>query len=206
MSSQSEARAIREAFGMFWRKNSHRQRPEELKGLTITNARTFPTQVRVKLLKELCRRHQVANPNLSCFVTNYLARPELKIHDKKGHMVSLNYTQAVLKLSHHLTLKFLRGLCQFAMTNLPEDELTDRFIILSPDLLNPTPDLANSSSVSTDDFQLPLLAPTGTSVPPTIPSNPIEHPPTSTPQSGSGTFTVVSKKQKPCFLNFAKPN
>jgi hypothetical protein len=125
MPSKFEARAVRDAFSLFWRKNSGRRLPEELKGITISNVTTFATRVRVRLLKELCRRHQAANPHLSCFVTNYMPRPDLKIRNKKGPMVTLSYTKAVTSLSHHLTPEFLADLCRFARTNIPEDELTD---------------------------------------------------------------------------------
>jgi len=78
MYSAGASQAIRDAFGLFWRKKSGKRLPPDLKGISFTNATTFPTRVRLRLLKELCRRHQLSNPNLSCYVTSYLARPELK--------------------------------------------------------------------------------------------------------------------------------
>jgi hypothetical protein len=80
---------ICDAYGLFWRKKSGRCLPPELKGIAFSNATTFSTRVRLRLLKELCRKHQLANPTLSCFVTSYLARPELKIRDRRGLIASL---------------------------------------------------------------------------------------------------------------------
>ncbi len=78
MYTAGASQAIRDAFGLFWRKKSGKRLPPELKGISFTNATTFSTCVRLLLLKELCRRHQLSNPNLSCYITSYLARPELK--------------------------------------------------------------------------------------------------------------------------------
>jgi hypothetical protein len=104
----------------------------------------------MRLLKELCRRHQAANPNLSCFVTSYLARPELKIRDRRGMVTSLSYTKAIQQLSHHLTHSFLLDLYQFAKTNLPEAEIVERFLVLTPDLLLGSP-AADPQPMSVDD-------------------------------------------------------
>jgi hypothetical protein len=135
MFTSGASQAIRDAFGLFWRKKSGKRLPPELKGVSFTNATTFSTRVRLRLLKELCRRHQLSNPNLSCYVTNYLARPELKIRDRRGMVTSLTYTQAVQQLPQHFTLSFLRDLYQYARTNLPEKEIVERFLVLTPDLL-----------------------------------------------------------------------
>ncbi len=135
MYSAGASQAIRDAYGLFWRKRSGKRLPPELKGISFTNATTFSTRVRLRLLKELCRRHQLSNPSLSCYVTNYLARPELKIRDRRGMVTSLSYIQAVQQLPHHFTLSFLRDLYQYARTNLPEKEVIERFLVLTPDLL-----------------------------------------------------------------------
>jgi hypothetical protein len=135
MYTAGASQAIRDAYGLFWRKKSGKCLPPELKGISFTNATTFSTRVRLRVLKELCRRHQLSNPNLSCYVTNYLARPELKIRDRRGMVTSLTYIQAVQQLPHHFTLSFLHDLYQYARTNLPEREVIERFLILTPDLL-----------------------------------------------------------------------
>jgi hypothetical protein len=64
MESVSESRAIRDGFGQFWRKKSGKRLPDSLKGITIANSTTFPTRVQVRLLKEIARRHTIANPEL----------------------------------------------------------------------------------------------------------------------------------------------
>jgi hypothetical protein len=142
----SDSQSIRDAYGLFFRRRSGRRLPDGLKGLTVSNVTTFSTRVRVRLLKEVCQRHQAANPTLSCFVTGYLPRPELKICDRKGPLLSYSYTKTVKKLSHHLSLEFLQELYKFARTNLPEEEVAERFLILTSDLLCTTsPDLLSMS-------------------------------------------------------------
>jgi hypothetical protein len=146
MYSAADSQAIRDAYGMFFRKKSGQRLPDGLRSLSISNVTTFPTRVRVRLLKEVCHRHQAANPTLSCYVTNYLARPELKIRDRKGPLLSYSYTKTVEKLSHHLTLGFLKDLYTFARTNLPDDEVAERFLILTSDLMcTSTQDLLSMS-------------------------------------------------------------
>jgi len=50
-------------------------------------------------------------------------------------VTSLTYIQAVQQLPHHFTLSFLHDLYQYARTNLPEKEVIERFLVLTPDLL-----------------------------------------------------------------------
>jgi len=176
MTSPTASQSIRDSFGLFWRKRSGRRLPDELRGISFSNAVTFPTRVRIRVLKELCRRHQLANPTLSCFVTSYLARPELKIRDRRGLVTSLTYVEAVQQLSQHLTHDFLKELFIFAKANLPEREVFERFLVLTPDLLtdnlaepmsvDPPPDVhpeaeptSNNPSVSVGPSALPQAAP-----------------------------------------------
>ncbi len=147
----SESRAIRDGFGSFWRKKSGKRMPEGLKGITIANSTTFPTRVRVRLLKELARRHSLANPELTCFVTNYYPRPELKIRSRRNPMVTMNYTEAVTRLPHHLTTEFLIELYEYARSVLPDEEIVERFLVLSPDLVKPGSGHADTSTMSTDE-------------------------------------------------------
>jgi hypothetical protein len=123
MYSVNESRAIRDAFGKFWRRKSGsgNRLSKELRGITVTNVSTFSTRDRVCLLKEVCKKHQAANPELSCFVTNYLARHELKILPRRGPMVTLSYSEVVTQMSQHLLKDFLVDLFKFAKTNLPEN-------------------------------------------------------------------------------------
>ncbi len=157
MHSVSESRAIRDAFGQFWRKRSGRRLPDTLKGITIANCTTFPTRVRVRLLKELSRKHSLANPELSCFVTNYFPHPELKIRNKRAPMVTMTYSDAVVRLSHHLTPEFLTELYQYARSVLPEEEIVKRFLVLSPDLLKPGSEQADTSNMSVEEQQPPSV-------------------------------------------------
>jgi len=147
----SESRAIRDGFGQFWRKKSGKKLPDGLKGITIANSTTFPTRVRVRLLKEVARRHSLANPELSCFVTNYYPRPELKIRSRKSPMVTMTYSDAVTRLPQHLSKDFLIELYEYARSVLPDEEIVERFLVLSPDLLKPGSGHADISTMSTDE-------------------------------------------------------
>ncbi len=70
-------------------------------------------------------------------------------------MVTLNYTDAVLKMPHHLSNEFLVELYEYAKTVLPDEEIVDRFLVLSPDLLKPNPGSgsADASAMSIDEQQ-----------------------------------------------------
>jgi hypothetical protein len=196
MPSITESRAIRDAFGMFWRKRNGRRLPEGLKGITIANCSTFATRVRVRLLKELSQRHAAANPSVTCFVTNYFARPELKLKDRKGPMVTLSYSKAVVKLSHHLTLEFLSEIYEYARTSIPEDEITERFLILSPDLLQKASGSANLSLMSVDE---PVVQDVHGSTPPAL------DPPTSQSTPGNSDDFIITKKNKNRFFKKTAP-
>lgn len=201
------ARAIKDAFSLFWRRNSRRRLPEELKGITITNVTTFCTRIRVRLLKELCKLHQAANPHLSCFVTSYLPRPELKIRDKKEPMITFSYSDAITRLSHHLTPEFLTGLTRFARTNVPESELVDRFVVLNPDLLSGGAVGGDLSAMSIDlapalNASTSLLPPTSTPLPS---SQDVRLNSTAPAPETSDGFTVVAKKQRSRFAKKSHP-
>jgi hypothetical protein len=157
MSRRSESRAIRDGFGQYWRKKSGKKLPEGLKGITIANSTTFPTRVRVRLLEELARIHSIANPELTCFVTNYYPRPELKIRSRRNPMVTFTYSEAIVRMPHHLSNEFLVELYEYACSVLPDEEIVEQFFVISPDLLKPgsgAADIsANESSMSLDDQQ-----------------------------------------------------
>lgn len=188
MPSVSDSRAIRDAFGQFWRKKSGKHLPDGLKGITIANCTTFPTRVRVRLLKELARKHTLANPELSCFVTNYYPRPELKIRNKRAPMVTMTYSEAVVRLSHHLTAEFLVELYGYAKTALSEEEIVKRFLILTPDLLKPGAEQADTSNMSIEEQQPPEVQEQSTSASSAAP------PPAKPTQGTSATYSAVTKK------------
>jgi hypothetical protein len=209
MASPSDSQAVRDAYGLFWRKKSGRRLPDGLRGISFTNATTFSTRVRVRVLKEICHKHQAANPSTSCFVTSYLPRPELKIRERRGPVTSLTYTKAVQKMSHHLSIPFLKELYQYARSNLPEGEVTERFLVLGPDLLllfdgDQLPMQVDDTSASS--VAPPALAPGASSnvnevVPPVLSSSQLTStaPPTSTPApvrvSSSPTYAMLNPAQ-----------
>jgi hypothetical protein len=130
--------------------------PDALKGVTIANSTTFSTRVRVRLLKELARKHSLANPELSCFMTNYYPRPELKIRSRRSPMVTLTYSAAVQKLPHHLSNEFLVELYEYAKSVLSDEEIVEKFLVLSPDLLKPglgDADASTNTSAMSMDYQ-----------------------------------------------------
>jgi hypothetical protein len=176
------SQAIRDAYRLFWRQRSGRRLPEGLKGVSFTNASTFSTRVRVRLLKEISCKHQAVNPTVSCFVTNYLARPELKICKRRGPLNSYTYAQAIQKFPQHLSFEFLRDLYLFAKTNLPEREVVERFLILTPDLFDIPPQQSDQPD------QVPMV----------IDENPIPAPlPVSTPAIPAAAFHSTSSMSHP---------
>ncbi len=190
MYSNQDSQDIRDAYGLFFRKKSGKRMPDSLKGISISNVTTFSTRVRVRLLKEVSHRHQLANPTVSCFVTAYLPRPELKIRECKGPLTSLSYTKTVQQLSHHLSYDFLRELTLFARTNLPEKELKERFLVLSPDLLIPSQQ--DNLSMSVDE-----ASPQNSSTPfgavltqPPVSQAPVQLPPTQAPGPSSQSVAL----------------
>ncbi len=197
----SESRAIRDSFSAFWRKKSGKRLPEGLKGITIANSTTFPTRVRVRLLKELERKHSLANPELTCFVTSYYPRPELKIRSRRSPMVTMNYTDAITKLSHHLSLEFLTELYEYARSVLPDEEIVERFMVLSPDLLKPSSGHADLSAMSTDEPQVPSA--------PEQANEDTEQAEVEASDPSQGTssgFVEVKKKNKDLFFKDKKKN
>lgn len=158
MSSVASSHRIRTAFGAFYRRGSNGPPPAVAK-LTVTNSLTFASRVRVRILKEIAKKHLAANADtdLSVFVTNYLPRPVLKLKEKKGPLFTYSYCEAVQKFSHHLTPDFLQLTTKFANQHIPRDELTSTFLVLSPDLLR-----------SPNDSQTPTPSPS-TALPSTAP-------------------------------------
>jgi len=107
-----------------------------------------------------------------------------------------------------LTHEFLTGLTRFARTNVPEGELVDRFVVLSPDLLG---------SGGTNEGDLSAMS---VDLAPVLNSSTSALPPTSTPLPSSQTarlnstapatepsdgFTVVAKKQRSRFAKKSHP-
>lgn len=160
MSSVASSNRIRNAYGMFFRRGS-RGPPPELAKISITNSLTYPSRVRVRVLKEIAKKHKAANPDLQVFVTNYLPRPALKLKEKKGPMLTFTYCEAVQKFSHHLGPEFLANTTKYANVFVPREELTAHFIVLTPDLLHgagftpPSPSEAQFPSTSRSSQRRP---------------------------------------------------
>jgi hypothetical protein len=203
MTSISKSRAIRDGFGQFWRKKSGKRLPDALKGITIANSTTFPTRVRVRLLKEIARRHSIANPELTCFVTNYYPQPELKIRSRRSPMTTLTYSEAVVRLPQHLSNEFLIELYEYAKSVLPDKEIVERFLVLSPDLLKPGSGSIDDSANMSVDEQLPaqdLIEGEDT-----VPVQDIQPEPEQEPLQGTSSGSGdVSKNNKGHFLKDRK--
>jgi hypothetical protein len=201
MYSVNESRAIRDNFGKFWRikSGSGNKFPHELKGITVTNVSTFSTRVRVCLLKEVCKKHQVANPELSCFITNYLARHELKIRPRRGPMVTLSYSEVVTQMSQHLSRDFLVDLFKFSKINLPEKELVERFLVLTPDVQLTSASQSELSLISMDEQ--PVLNANTSSPLPSSQNLPGLSRGTST-STMADEFSLFRRKRMPCFPSY----
>jgi hypothetical protein len=201
MYSVNESRAIRDNFGKFWRikSGSGNKFPHELKGITVTNVSTFSTRVRVCLLKEVCKKHQVANPELSCFITNYLARHELKIRPRRGPMVTLSYSEVVTQMSQHLSRDFLVDLFKFSKINLPEKELVERFLVLTPDVQLTSASQSELSLISMDEQ--PVLNANTSSPLPSSQNLPGLSRGTST-STMADEFSLFRRKRMPCIPSY----
>ena len=147
MGTTDASEKIRTAFGMFWRKPRSGQAktpiPPVLSNVSITISHTFATRVRVKIMKQMAKLHQTANPELSVFVTNYLPRPTLKIKHHGGRIDSYTYVESIKRFGHHLTREFLVSETEYARSNISLENLVPYFLVLSPDLIQtpqpPTP-------------------------------------------------------------------
>ena len=83
MGSVEASERIRSAYGAFWKKPRPGQAkapiPAILSYISIGISHTFGTRMRVRIMKQMARRHQESNPELQVFVTSFLPRPTLKI-------------------------------------------------------------------------------------------------------------------------------
>jgi hypothetical protein len=201
MYSVNESRAIRDNFGKFWRikSGSGNRLPQESKGITVTNVSTFSIRVRVSLLKEACKKHQAANPELSCFVTNYLARHELKIRPRRGPMVTLSNSEVVTQMSQHLSRDFLVDLFKFSKTNLTEKEVVKRFLVLTPYLQLASASQSELSLISVDEQ--PVLSANTSSPLPSSQNLPGLSRGTST-STIADKFSLFAMKRKPRFPSY----
>ena len=141
MGSVEDSEKIRAAYGAFWRRPKAGQTappiPQLLSEISISISHTFATRIRCKILKQMAKLHQAANPELSAFVTSYLPRPNLKVRRPGGRVESYNYVEAVKRFGHHLTQDFLASEADYARSTIGLDYLTPYFLVLSPDHVLP---------------------------------------------------------------------
>lgn len=134
MRTVASSSKIRSTYGSYFRRGGTPP-PPALSRISITNSLTFASRVRVRLLKEIAKRHKLANSDLSVFVTSYDPRPVLKIKDKKGPVSTFGFCEAMQRFSHHFTQEFLVNMTRFANVQIARDDLTPLFLVLSQDLL-----------------------------------------------------------------------
>ncbi len=116
-------------------------------------------------------------------------------------MVTMNYTDAITKLSHHLSTEFLTELYEYARSVLPDEEIVERFMVLSPDLLKPSSGHADLSAMSTDEPHIPLAAEPQSS---NTETDQAEVEATDPSQGTSNGFVEVKKKNKDRFFKDKK--
>jgi hypothetical protein len=114
--------------------------------------------------------------------------------------VTMNYTDAITKLSHHLSIEFLTELYEYARSVLPDDEIVERFLVLSPDLLRPSSDHADLSAMSTDEPQPEATAPQPTNEE----ASSVEVAADGLSQGTSSSSVEVKKKNKDSFFKDKK--
>ena len=95
MASVEDSQRIRDAYGSFWRKPKAGKAapaiPQLLADISISISQTFATRIRCKLMKQMAKLHQAANPELAVFVTSYLPRPQLKVRHPGGRVDSYTF-------------------------------------------------------------------------------------------------------------------
>lgn len=190
MGSIASSNRIRNAYGAFYRRGSQGP-PPGLSKVSISNSLTYASRVRVRMLKEIAKKHRIANPDMQIFVTSYLPRPTLKMRDKKGPMSTFTFCEAVQRFSQHFTPEFLVATAKFANVHIPREDLAGFFVLLSPDLLQG----AHSIPTSPSD-----------GLPPST-SKGIQAP-TASPLPGSSTVTTggsSSSKKRRASLSLATP-
>lgn len=153
MASVAASEQIRSAYGVFWKKPKHGETrppiPPVLANVSLTISHTFATRMRVRLMKQMAKLHQAANPEFSVFVTNFLPRPTLKIRHPGGRVDSYTFVESIKRLGHHLSKEFLIGEADYAKSNISPENLVPYFLVLSPDLIQPPQPPTPVPSVST---------------------------------------------------------
>jgi len=115
-------------------------------------------------------------------------------------MVTMTYSDAVVRLSHHLTPEFLTELYQYARTVLPEEEIVKRFLVLSPDLLKPGSEQADTSNMSVEEQQPPSVQDVqDSSTSASTPSQPTQS------TSAASDDGSVNKTNQNCFFTKTTP-
>jgi len=141
LNSREVSAVFREAFGRLLRgKKAGRNQmpmPPALTNVSVTISHTFATCIRVRILKEMARVHNDANPELSAFVTNYEPRPVLKIRKESGRVDIFPFVDAVRRFGSYLTHEFLVEEASYAKGNVRVENLTPYFLVLSPDHVLP---------------------------------------------------------------------
>lgn len=212
MRSIASSNKIRTMYGSYFRRGGSPP-PPALARISITNSLTFASRVRVRLMKEIAKRHKLANSDLNVFVTSYEPRPVLKVKDKKGPVSTFTFCEAMQRFSHHFTQDFLVNMTRFAHVQIARDDLTPFFLVLSPDLLkgpiplSATPDKAPSAPPQTTPVQstsssaasdsIPALTSTGSSA---------RKRKTNPAAKGASGFHLVSKRGKAPLRGRGVPN
>jgi len=141
LESKEASALVRNTFGRYWKKAqpgvAKPALPQLLSNISITISHTFATRIRVRILKQMAKLHQAANPDLSVFVTNYLPRPSLKVRASSGKIDTYFYVEAIKRFGHHLKSDFLIEEAKYAKGHISLDALLPHFLVLSPDLIAP---------------------------------------------------------------------
>ncbi len=118
-------------------------------------------------------------------------------------MTTLTYSEAVVRLPQHLSNEFLIELYEYAKSVLPDKEIVERFLVLSPDLLKPGSGSIDDSANMSVDEQLPaqdLIEGEDT-----VPVQDIQPEPEQEPLQGTSSGSGdVSKNNKGHFLKDRK--
>lgn len=141
MGSVNSSNQVRRAYGSYWASSSKKAIPPALNNISISISHTPATRIRVRMMKEMVKRHLAANPdsNLKMFVNNYEPRPVIKLKAQKSAMKTYSFVEAVQSFGHLLSPEFLTATTKAAIGAVSKSKVVSTFLLLNPDFVNDNP-------------------------------------------------------------------
>ena len=137
MVRRDDACSIRKKFGSFFARGSD-TRPQELSQVSVQNAITKGTRVRISILKLIAKRYVESNPEGKANVVGYTSRPMLKVtpppsgSDRVQRVRSYTYIEAIQKFPTNFAEADIGPITKRAFSSFPH-QLRSTFAVLSDD-------------------------------------------------------------------------